>query len=325
MGLLLLFALGFVVFWTFLVLVTLNALRKPPRRSLAWCLARSQPFEPTELPTPREFERSEITEPASTHSARPTTHPATCPVWTIPGDAPAGPVAVFSHGWGESKQAVLQRLDALAPVCSAIVAWDMPGHGDASPGTCRLGINEHRLLGELIRTVTESLAPERPIVLVGFSMGAGVSLRAAADNPDHVAAVIAEAPYRLPQTPAQNVMQLKGFPYRLNLRPTIAIAGLLADRNPTWQGFDRAAIASRLRCPLLVVHAIADEMCPLADGRAIADAAPDAEIVEIAGASHTDLWQQPEPRAAARQAVQAFIGALKPGHAAPTASATSAD
>ncbi len=312
MGLLILLALGFVVYWTFLVLVTLDALRKPSRRSLAWCLARSQPFEPTELRTPREFECSEITEPAPTHSIRLTTRTTTCPVWTIPGDDPAGPVAIFSHGWGESKQAVLQRLDALAPVCSAIVSWDMPGHGDASPGACRLGINEHRALGELIETVAESLAPDRPIVLVGFSMGAGVSLRAAADNPDRVAAVIVEAPYRLPQTPAQNVMQLKGFPYRLNLRPALAITGLLADRNPTWQGFDRAAIASRLSCPLLVVHAIADEMCPLADGRAIADAAPDAEIVEIAGASHTDLWQQPEPREAAMQAVQAFIRSPKP-------------
>lgn len=303
MGLLILLGLGFLVFWAFLVLLTLDALRRPPRRSLAWCLARSQPFEPTELPAPREFVRGEICEPTLPHAAR----SAICPVWTILGDNPAGPVAVFSHGWGESKQAVLQRLESLTPVCSAVVSWDMPGHGDASPGACRLGINEHRALGELIREVAGSQPSGRPIVLVGFSMGAGVSMRAAAESPDRIAAVIAEAPYRLPQTPAKNVMRLKGFPYRLNLRPALALAGLLADRNPTWRGFDRAVVAAQLGCPLLVVHATDDEMCPVEDGRAIARAAPEAQTIEIADASHTGVWQQPETRRAATRAVQSFI------------------
>lgn len=295
------------MYWAFLVWVTIDALRTPPRRSIAWCLARGQPFEPSELNPPRAFERSELSEPASMRSPR----PATCPVWTIEGDDPAGPVVIFSHGWGESKQAVLQRLEALAPVCSAIVSWDMPGHGDASPGACRLGINEHGALGALVESTAESFGEEHPIVLFGFSMGAGVALRVAAEHPGHVAAVIAEAPYRLPQTPAQNVMHLRGFPHRINLRPALAIVGVLTSRDPWWRGFDRAALAARVACPLLVLHASEDEMCPVADGRAIAAAAPDARVVEFAGTTHSGLWLESDARRAAAEAVREFLQSMR--------------
>ena len=44
--------------------------------------------------------------------------------------------------------------------------------------------------------------------------------------------------------------------------------------------------------PLLVLHGTEDEVCPVQDGRAIAAAVPGgrAKIVEVAGASHNNLW-----------------------------------
>ncbi len=306
MGLLTLLAAGFVVFWALLVGATLHALLYPPRRTFAWCVSRGQPCDPHAASPPRPFEEASIRDPR-----RPA---AVLPYWIIEGENPAGPVLIFSHGWAESKQSVLQRLDALAPACSKIIAWDLPGHGDASPGSCRLGIDERGALLELVRTVHAWGAAGAPsqVVLYGFSLGAGVSLDAAAREPGAVAAVIAEAPYRVPWTPARNVMDQKGLPRRLNLRPALCLAGAVLGANPLWRGFDRAALARGVRCPLLVVHGADDEMCPIEDGRDIAGAAPRARIVELPQTGHLDAWVSLPPRGEAAGAVRAFLFELAP-------------
>ncbi len=301
-GLVILFTLGFAVFWAFLVLLTLYALLRPARRTYAWCVSRSVPADPGELTPPRPFEQGQTTEPSRPH--------ATCPTWTIPGDRPDGPAAIFCHGWGESRQAVLQRLDALLPHCSRVIAWDMPGHGEASPGRARMGTTEHRTLLALLDEQADEQPSSPGVLLVGFSFGGGICLRAAIERPGRVIGVIAEAPYRLPWTPARFVMASAGYPHRLSLRPALFLAGLLLDDNPLWRGFDRAALASRLGCPLLVLHAVGDEMCPIADGRAIAAAAPVARLIEFDGVGHTSLWLDATARERAIEAVGTFIEGL---------------
>lgn len=320
------------MYWAFLVWVTVDALLRPPRRSLAWCLSRNQPETPASLTPPRPFEEGRLPDPCNL--------PEALPYWRIEGESPSGPVVIFSHGWGESRQAVLQRLDALLPVCRAVIAWDMPGHGEAPKGRCRLGDGESDALVDLaMRAQGEDLAPlEReaaeaekeledeadwsailhppprtgapPVVLYGFSLGAGVSLRAAADSPERIAGVIAEAPYRMPATPARSVMAAKGFPHVLNLRPALAFIGFISNCGPRWRGFDRAELAGQVRCPLLVLHGEQDAMCPPADGRAIAAAAERGEFLGLPDAGHLDIWQQDASGQAATEAVQTFISGL---------------
>lgn len=300
MGLALLLAIGFLVFWLALVALTLRALLYPARRTFAWCVSYGQPADPGGLSPPREF-RAETLRAADG---------AELPYWVIRGDAPAGPIVIFSHGWGESRQSVLQRLDALAGECSQVISWDLPGHGEASPGRCTLGTGESHALARLFDLVGEHVPPDRPVILYGFSLGAVVSIRAGAECSDRIAGVIAEAPYRQPWTPARNVMDLKGLPHRLNLRPALFLAGLTLGDGPFWTGFDRAELAARLPFPLLVLHGESDAMCPLADGEAIAAAAPDGRLCPIEEAGHLDLWLAPQWREKAGEAVRAFISEI---------------
>ncbi len=286
-------ALGLALALAWLILVTMRSLARPPRRTEAWAVARSRPADPSELPTPRRFETIDFKYNAMESG----------PVWLIEGDDPAGPVVIFSHGWGESKIDVLQRIEALAPHCSRIIAWDLPGHGESPPGSSPLGTSEWNQLDDLVELAQgEDLdarsneadklmatledeadwdaffdAPPKPgapkVILYGYSLGAGVSIEVGADRPNRVAAVIAESPYRLAATPARNMLTLKRLPWRINLPPAMFLLGLSRHRGPRWTGFDRARIAQDLRCPLLVLHGDADEISPIEDGKRIAEAA----------------------------------------------------
>jgi pimeloyl-ACP methyl ester carboxylesterase len=269
-------------------------------------LGQGRPVDPSRLTPSRVFAEWSIT-----HRG------ATCPVWDITGDDPRGPVIVFSHGWGDSRIGALSRVQALAPHASRLIAWDMPGHGDAT-GACSLGIREADALRALLAQLTP--APEVPqrVVLYGWSLGAGVSIAAAkalgsaetlksgmeSPNPSsdpgpQVVGVIAESPYRDAPTPARSVLETQGLPLRANLVPALWCIGLdagagnvLTRRDPR---FDRAALAQSLRersIPLLVLHGDADPISPLADARAISDAGG-GTLEVVAGAGHFGLWTDP--------------------------------
>ncbi|MGH7130582.1 MAG: alpha/beta hydrolase [Phycisphaerales bacterium] len=293
---------GLVFSWAALVLYTGWILTHPPRRSRGWAVARSLPSDPAELTPSRAFEADDRAILAGLR----------CPVWHVPGDDPAGPVVIVSHGWGESRVHGLARLAALLPSASRVILWDMPGHGDAA-GRCHLG----RLEPELLRALIDSAVGPPPtgrVVLYGSSLGAGVSIAAAASDA-RVIGVIAEAPYRLPQTPASNMLRIRGLPNLGSVRAAMTLLGGVA-----WQHsagpFDRAAIASRVTAPLLVIHGDLDHVCPPADGAAIAQDAPTGEWMSIPGAAHLNLWtdEQFRPRIAA--AVGKFMQRLTPGPAA---------
>jgi len=316
LGLALLLAVGLALFWGMLTWQAARLIGRPPRRTYAWTVSRGVPGDPSELIPARAFEPISLDIPG--------TRGAPIPVWDIRGDEPRAPVVVFSHGWGESRIAVLQRIGALAPHCSRIVAWDMPGHGERPNGPSPLGTHEASELAAIVayargeRLDSEGFdlqacleggprAGSPPIVLHGFSLGAGVSLACAALAPAWIDGVIAEAPYRLPWTPARNVLRDMGLPWRTNLMPAMWMLGAARSVRPSWRGFDRAVIASRVHCPVLVIHGTADEVCPIEDGRKIANATAHGRIVEIPGARHLELWTVEPHRAACAAATGEFL------------------
>jgi pimeloyl-ACP methyl ester carboxylesterase len=298
--LLLLLGIGAAALWGVAVAYVAWMLTHPPRRTYAAAVARGRPGDPSELALPRRFETWTLE-----HAG------LRLPVWDIPGDDPAGPVVVLIHGWADSRIGGLARIGALAPVASRVILWDLPGHGIA-PGTCSLGLHELEFFRQLIATVRGGgdARAELPLVLFGWSLGAGLALAAAAGGPS-IAAVIAESPYRLPATPARNVLRARALPWRLNLGPALFLVGAL-NGDPFFRGFDRAPSAARVRCPILILHGAEDAVSPMEDARAIAAAAPRAQLVEVPGAGHNNLWTDPAPAAACTRAVREFLGTLRP-------------
>ncbi len=316
-GLLQLLAIGLIITWAMVALRIGWVLTHPPRRTLAFALAKGWPATPGDVPAtwggPREFAEWTLTW-RGTH----------LPVWDVPCDRADGPVVIFTHGWGEARLHGLLRLGAWGPLASRVILWDLPGHGEA-PGTCRLGADEHLALVELVMRV-RAAHPHTPIVLHGFSLGAGVSIAAAAEltaRGEPVYAVIAEAPYRVPQTPARAVLWHNGLTLPGARAAAQGVLGSAWGHGLSWFSaaraprFDRAACAARLgpATELLVIHGERDDVCPVADGRAIAAAAPRGRCEVVPGAGHLDLWTDPDARQVCAGLVQGFIGAgtAKPG------------
>ena len=297
LGLIQLLTIGAIGFWIITVLYTAWSLLHPPKRTYAWALHRGVPGDPSELDTPLEFETISITSNNRKLHA-----------WCIKGLNPAGPRLVLIHGWGSSSIGALKRIPHLADCASQIITLDLPGHGD-SDGTSQMGTSEHNDLDILLSTLDETMSQPGPTIVYGWSMGAGIALRFARDfgQTHQVTKVIAESPYIHAITPARNVIKLRGLPTKLNLKPAIALIGLLKRVGPSWTGFPRDQIASTLPVPLLLIHGTIDPVCPLNDAQSIRSAAPDAKLIEINEAGHNNIWTVPEFTGQAATAIDELI------------------
>lgn len=315
---LLLLGLGLALLFLGVAGFVLWSLLHPPRRTVAWAIARGRPRDPSQV----------VTIAGGTRAYREWTLDGTvgglfghtkvsCPVWDIDGDDPSGPIVIMTHGWGDSRWGQLSRLPSIASQASRVVVWDLPGHGEAT-GTTTLGSHEPGLLRELIEIVARDAGTKR-IVLFGSSMGGGTSLVAAgamASDGGEVCGVFVEAPYRWARTPAANVISAAGMPTWGTLDLAMGVTGLLFGKGFGWQSprlaapFDRAWHAGRTRVPVLVLHGSADDVSPMADGRAIADAAPKGELVTIEGGGHHGLWIDPRTGPECSRAWAGFIGRI---------------
>jgi pimeloyl-ACP methyl ester carboxylesterase len=278
---------GLALFLGGLTWVTARSLIRPPRRTYAWAVANARPGDPGELDEPRAFESWTFNSGGIEFA-----------VWEITGDAPTGPTVVCSHGWSDSMIGALGRMEGLAASASRVITWDMRGHGE-SPGVCQHGTGEVKDLLALIERIGQ------PVVLFGWSLGAGISIAAAArlatgaddQAESSVLGVIAEAPYRMPKTPARAVIRSMNMPCTITLDAAFWMLGVRFGVGPSWErgqpglGFDRAVLASKLTCPLLVLHGDQDTIAPFEDGQAIAEAAGErGRLVRLEGADHNSVW-----------------------------------
>lgn len=329
-------------------------LTHPPRRGYGWAVARGVPGDPAEvLLAETTGANGPESDPPSGPAARMNEWAVRArfherefrgggsglnlKYWDVVGGDASGPVVVVTHGWGDSRVVMLSRLPALYPVCSRVILWDLPAHGDSPRGgVCTLGVRERDDLIALVRLLAES--DTSGIVLMGFSLGAGVSIAAAEalSGAGLVQGVIAEAPYRLPITPARNVLRERGLPHRGVLPLALAALGVTFERGvgglrwgqSDWprdvrtraSAFeDRSVLVGRLGLssrPLLIICGDADDVCPLDESEAIFNEARGAgsghaRLAVIAGASHLNLWTNASFEAAARSAVRTFLNDLR--------------
>jgi pimeloyl-ACP methyl ester carboxylesterase len=221
---------------------------------------------------------------------------------------------VLVHGIGISHRAFARLHDVLAAE-HTVHSLDMPGFGDLpEPERSPDVVEMAGLLGEVVAGLGE-----RPVVVVGNSMGTQWAVELGAQRPDLVSHVVAVGPVAderhrsalrqgmslgldcLRETPPANAMVLTDY----------------ARCGPRWYARqlphmlsypieERVAVLDR---PLLVVRGGRDPIAGRRWSRRLRDAAARGHLVEMPG--HPHLVQHTAPRAVA-SAVHAFLASEAP-------------
>ena len=205
------------------------------------------------------------------------------------GATPDTPVALFFHGNGENLETMRRAglFEELRSLGVVFLAADYPGYG-RSPGRP----SEEGVLatGEAALAWAREHHPRRPVVVAGWSLGAAVALRTAAEHPDAVAGLVAMSPW----TTLADVASVHF--------PAFLVRWALPER---YDSLEAARQAGADGVPALVIHGARDRIIPVEQGERIAEALRDAapgsdgdeaaaagpavRWVPVAGAGHNDL------------------------------------
>ena len=246
---------------------------RPPRKTYARALAQGHPLEPADVGLDAE--------PATFHLP----DHATTPGWILAGKQPDGPTVLILHGHGDCRFGSLIRAYHLAPYAGRLVVFDWPGHGECTAKWTTCGVREPDDAIAVLDQLPDHVR-DRPVVLFGYSLGAQIAIKTAGLHPERFAGVIADGPYRLWDSPIRKRMHHHAVP----AFPFIQLAGLVFAALGMIQGFDRVAFAKRITAPLLILHGTDDRVCPIEEGRQLADAAPNATFIAIQDGRHNHLY-----------------------------------
>jgi len=177
-----------------------------------------------------------------------------------------------------------------------VVLWDLPYHGN-SGGSATYGQNEVRDLLHVVKTVADNPAVDpRRVSLIGFSLGAGVTIGAAASNEQClISAVVADSPYASLRETAHWYVRLYGNIPEPVVWPVATItvgfgswlSQLDVDRlNPRdW--------AANVQVPALVIQGAFDRQVQPGGGREIFNRlAGMKEFWLVPNAGHTDAFHK---------------------------------
>jgi pimeloyl-ACP methyl ester carboxylesterase len=206
------------------------------------------------------------------------------------------PTIVLTHGRSSNRMQMFPLSESLFKRGFNVVLWDLPYHGN-SGGSATYGQHEIRDLLRVVKTISRNPAADpRHVSLLGFSLGAAVTVGAAAsDEQCLISAVVADSPYASLRETAHWYVRLYGNIPEPVVWPAAAItvgfgswlSQLDVDRlNPRdW--------AVNVRVPALIIQGAFDRQVKPDGGREIFNRLPMMkEFWLVPNAGHTDAFQK---------------------------------
>ncbi len=195
------------------------------------------------------------------------------------------PILVVQHGRRRNRENYLPWASVLARAGYGILAFDWRAHGKSDGDRIALGTQEPLdLLGAI--DFLASRHPDRPVGLVGASLGACAISMAAPDLPERVRALVLDSPYGNLERMVD--FKLAGIgPARLG--PSLVLD--LFCRIRYGESPSEVRPEDRLKGfaprPVLLMHGDQDDVIPVSEGRSIAKVYPGPiEYWETAGDKH---------------------------------------
>ncbi|MEU3986477.1 alpha/beta fold hydrolase [Streptomyces sp. NPDC026672] len=213
----------------------------------------------------------------------------TLPAWFVPGHRDTWVIAV--HGLGATREQALNVMaflhDRRLPVLALSYRGDL-GAPRPPDGLNHLGETEWRDLDAAIRHAVREGA--RSVVLLGWSTGATMALRAAAHSPlrERVSGLVLDSPVLSWETTLRALATARHTPdavLPLAVRAAQGRTGLLADR------LGESADPALIDVPTLIVHGPGDTVAPWWFSRRLAALRPDRiSLHTVPDAPHAAMW-----------------------------------
>ncbi len=198
--------------------------------------------------------------------------------WWVEG-RPGAPAVLVVHGYASHAGDLLQVAPALVAAGMSVLLLDLRGHGRSAWE----GRPTPQVFAEDLEVGLDWLAANElvgAVALLGHSMGGSAVIRAAARHPE-VQAVVAVAAVADPTLTAIGV-----WPAGVNK--------VLMDRMARRTGIDPSVNFARnviglLDIPVLLVHGELDRVVPVRHAHVLKKAQPNAELLVLPEANHSDL------------------------------------
>ncbi|WP_164234033.1 alpha/beta fold hydrolase [Microbacterium hydrocarbonoxydans] len=203
------------------------------------------------------------------------------------------------HGIGMGRSVYLDIVHRLK---GRVIAFDLPGFGEAPEPERTLTMERHAdLVAAYLRHTKE-----RPVIVIGHSMGSQIAAELAGRHPALVAGVVLAGP--TVNSAARSIRAQATYLLRdlIGERPLVILRGareylrggphLLRKMRATIVHEAQRAYA-RMDCPVLVLRGQDDPLAPMTWCREIVDAIPGAELEVIPDHGHGTLISDAAPAA----------------------------
>ena len=213
--------------------------------------------------------------------------------WYIPGQS-RRPTILFVHGIGSFRSGdnAVELSSRLVDLGFNVLLFDLRAHGSSGGEKISGGYFEREDVLGAFDFLVEQGAPPGSIGLIGFSMGAGISVLSAAKEPA-IHALVADSPFaNASDLIAQETARKTPFPEWIT--PVFVPGAKLAAN--LFYGINVGAlvpeeVVKRLPYPVLVIHGLADTRIPSEHGVRVYQAAhPDSSIWLIPEVEHVDAF-----------------------------------
>lgn len=230
--------------------------------------------------------------------------------WWVPCEDPSC-VVVLAHGYYLNRAEMSPAALFLWQAGAACLLFDFRAHGSSAGKVTSLGWREREDVMAAVRHARERY-PNKPIVLMGSSMGAAASALAVGDNPQTVDALILDSCYANMDDAAAGWWRfLGGKKLMLVMTPLRWLAPLVFGFRP--RSVDVARCLAQLKTPTLLLHGNRDLIVPLDQAERNAAAGPHVRLVVFENCDHSEArWIHPHRYLAEVQGFLEAQGLLTP-------------
>lgn len=229
------------------------------------------------------------------------------------GRTPKGTVLVL-HGIRDRKRTMAGIGRWFADAGYRAVLVDLRGHGESTGDYLSYGAFDGRDLSKVLDGLAARGLLTGPVDVYGPSYGGAAALQLAAAD-DRVEAVVVIATFSrmrdIVPVYVRKFLPFDGLISDDRLQRAVDGAGEIGRYDP--DDADSVAAIARTRAAVLIIHGDADTNIPLAQGRALRDAAAGrCELVTVPGADHASIFKGETGRDSMRRAIRWFDEHLPP-------------